>query len=358
MSVAEFEINHTAYIGADGSVVRTPPAEWVQPETLTDLYRWMVLTRTFDAKAVQLQRTGRLGTYASCLGQEAAAVGIAAAMRTDDVLVPSFREQGAQLHRGVSLLELFQYWGGDERGSDFQGPRQDFPTCVTVGGHAPHAAGVAMAFKLRAEPRVVLCVFGDGATSKGDVYEAMNMSGVWRLPVVFVVINNQWAISTPRTAQSAAQTLAQKALGAGFQGEQVDGNDVIAVASCVADAVDKARAGGGPHLIEALTYRLADHTTADDASRYRPDSEVTAQWQLDPLARLRKYLGENHGWTAADEEAVIKSSTERVEDAAQQYLSLPPQPLTAIFDYLYQTLPDAMAAQRATLVRQADSYDV
>ncbi len=191
MRVAEFEIHHTSYIGADGNEVRTPPSEWVQADKLKTLYRWMLLTRTFDAKAVHLQRTGRLGTYASCLGQEAAAVGCAAAMHADDVLVPSFREHGAQLYRGVSLLELFQYCGGDERGSDFQATRQDFPTCVTVGGHASQAAGVAMALKIRAEPRAVLCAFGDGATSKGDVYEAMNMAGVWQTadPMSMLVVN-------------------------------------------------------------------------------------------------------------------------------------------------------------------------
>jgi pyruvate dehydrogenase E1 component alpha subunit len=225
--------------------------------------------------AVALQRTGQLGTYASSLGQEAVGVGVADAMQSGDVLLPSFREQAAQLVRGVTPLELLLYWGGDERGSDFAGPRQDFPICITVGGHAPHAAGVAMAFKLSGEPNVAVCVFGDGATSKGDVYEAMNIAGAWNLPVVFVVNNNQWAISLPRGKQTRAETLAQKAIAAGFEGEQVDGNDVIAVREVTARALAGARAGAGPRLIEALTYRLADHTTADVATRDRATEDVS-----------------------------------------------------------------------------------
>jgi len=209
----------------------------------------MVRTRSFDAKAVALQRTGRLGTFASSLGQEAAPVGVASAMRDEDVLLPSFREQGAQLWWGVTPLEFFLYWGGDERGSDFARAREDFPVCVPVGSHAPHAVGVALAFKLRKEKRAAVCIFGDGATSKGDVAEALNVAGVWQLPVVFVVCNNGWAISMPRHRQSVAKTLAQKAIAAGFAGEQVDGNDVVAVHGAVAAALERARGGGGPHLV-------------------------------------------------------------------------------------------------------------
>ena len=196
------------------------------------------------------------------------------------MLVPYAREQGAQLLRGVTLTELFLYWGGDERGSDFGRPREDFPICVPVASHAPHAVGVALAFQLRNERRVAVCVSGDGGTSKGDFYEALNVAGAWRLPAVFVVTNNQWAISLPRSAQSAATTLAQKAIAAGFAGEQVDGNDVIAMRDAVHRALSHARDGAGPHLIEAITYRLSDHTTADNASRYRDDESVGR-----PLAR-------------------------------------------------------------------------
>ena len=185
-------------IDRDGKLVGPMPEFAREPAELLRLYRTLVLTRTFDTKAIALQRTGRLGTYASSLGQEAVSVGAAAAMEKSDVFVPSFREHGGQLWRGVTLKELFLYWGGDERGNDFAGPREDFPNCVPVASQAPHAVGIALAFRLRGERRAAVCVFGDGATSKGDVAEALNMAGVWKVPAVFVVNNNAWAISVPR----------------------------------------------------------------------------------------------------------------------------------------------------------------
>src|ERR1700751_5899414 len=308
-TVARFEIRYSRFLDPKGNALRPLPDLASDPAELVALYRGMVLARAFDAKAVALQRTGGLGTFPSALGQESFAVGIAAAMRKDDVFLPSFREHGAQLWRGVSPVELFLFWGGDERGSDFAGPREDFPVCVPIGTHAPHAVGVALSFKLRREKRVAVCVFGDGATSKGDVAEALNVAGVWHLPVVFVINNNRWAISLPLTQQTAAETLAQKAIAAGFEGEQVDGNDVIAVREATARALAKARAGGGPHLIEAVTYRLGDPTTADDASRYRSGSEVSANWAEEPIARLRNHLVAKEMWGKADEERLLAEVT-------------------------------------------------
>jgi pyruvate dehydrogenase E1 component alpha subunit len=351
--VARFEIRHSVCIGADGEALAELPTFARDRATLAALYRWMVLTRSFDAKAVALQRTGRLGTYASSLGQEAVSVGAAHAMLPGDVLLPSFREHGAQLMRGVTMKELLLYWGGDERGSDFAGPRRDFPVSIPIGSHAPHAAGVALALKLRREPHAAVAVLGDGATSKGDVYEAMNVAGAWRLPLVFVVSDNQWAISVPRAAQTAAATLAQKAIAAGFDGEQVDGNDVVAVAAAVERALRKARAGGGPTLIEALTYRLADHTTVDDARRYRDDAEVARHWKGEPVARLRAHLTAAHGWSRDEEEALLAACTAEVECAGADYLAEPPQPPEAMFDSLYAQLPPAIAWQRARLLEES-----
>ena len=343
--VATFKITHTRFMDADGKVGEKLPEFAGNSANLEDLYRWMMLTREFDARAVTLQRTGQLGTFPSSLGQEAVGVGIGHAMRASDVYVPSFREQGAQLVRGVSMVELLQYWGGDERGSDFAGPREDFPISVPVGSQGTHAAGVALAIKLRGEQRAVVCAMGDGATSKGDIYEAFNMAGTWQLPVVFVINNNAWAISMPRAAQSAAKTLAQKAIAGGFPGEQVDGNDVIAVRHVVAEALENARNGGGPSLIEALTYRLSDHTTADDASRYRPEEEVSAAWKAEPIVRLRQYLVDAHGWNREKESALIEQCRKQVEAAVVSYKALPPQPLSAAFDYLYAELPEPLKAQ-------------
>ena len=344
------DIPLTRFLSPSGEAQEAWPDFAQRTETLIDLYRGMVITRTFDAKAVALQRTGRLGTFASSLGQEAVAVGVGAAMAADDVLLPSFREQGAQFIRGTSMVELLLYWGGDERGSDFAGPREDFPICVPVGTHAPHAVGVALAMRLRDERRAAVCVLGDGATSKGDVYEAMNLAGAWDLPVVFVVNNNEWAISVPRHAQTAAATLAQKAVAAGFPGEQVDGNDVIAVRHVMERALARARKDHQPSLIEALTYRLSDHTTVDDASRYRDDAEVSARWKEEPVVRLRNFLVSEGQWDKAREEALLGESKRMVDQAAEEYLAIAPQPPETIFDYLYADLPDSLADQRAELL--------
>ena len=352
-TVARFEIRYSRFVDPKGNAVRPLSDFAADRAELVALYRAMVLARAFDAKAVALQRTGRLGTFPSALGQEAVGVGLGAAMRKDDVFLPSFREHGAQLWRGVSLVELFLFWGGDERGSDFAVAREDFPICVPVATHAPHAVGVALAFKLRHQQRVAVCAFGDGATSKGDVAEALNMAGVWRLPLVFVINNNRWAISVPVTQQTAAETLAQTAIAAGNAGEQVDGNDVIAVREAVARAVAKARAGGGPHLIEALTYRLSDHTTADDARRYRSDADVSPHWGEDPITRLRNHLVGRDMWAKADEEGLLAEVSAAVDKAAESYLATPPQDPTAIFDFTYETLPKDLIEQRQAVLGMA-----
>ena len=345
-TIARFEIVYRQFLDKEGRVVADLPAFARDPKALLPVYRAMVQTRVFDTKAVALQRTGRLGTYPPCIGQEAIGAGVASAMQPDDVLFPTYREQPAQFWRGVKPLEILLYWGGDERGSDFAGPRRDFPICVPVATQALHAVGVALAMKLKGEPRAAVCMIGDGGTSKGDFYEAANLAGVMRLPVLFVVSNNQWAISVPRRAQSAAETLAQKAIAAGFPGEQVDGNDVIAVVDAVQRALERARASAGATLIEALTYRLGDHTTVDDAKRYREDAEVSQHWESEPIARLRKYLTAAGVWSKEDEERLLADCTAEITAAVDQYLAMAPQPPAAIFDYLYATLPAELAEQR------------
>ena len=346
-TVASFEIGYTRFLGPDGETTGELPAFAGEPRNLIPLYRAIVETRRFDAKAVALQRTGRMGTYPSSLGQEAVGVGIGAAMRDDDVLVPTYRETAAMLWRGVTRTEILLYWGGDERGHDYAGPREDLPVSVPIGTHPLHAVGVAWAMRSRRQDRVAVAVFGDGASSKGDVYEALNMAGAWNLPVVFIAVNNQWAISVSREAQTAAETIAQKAIAAGFAGEQVDGNDVIAVRHATGEALAKARNGGGPTLIEAITYRMTDHTTADDASRYRPPEEVSAHWAEDPAARLRTWLANAGVWTKDDEEAMIADIDTAIEDSVAAYEAMPAMPPESMFDHMYAELPAPMAAQRA-----------
>jgi 2-oxoisovalerate dehydrogenase E1 component alpha subunit len=353
--IARFEVRRRSYLAPDGTVLRPLPDFASDMAKLLALYRGMVLTRAFDLKAVSLQRTGRLGTYAVSLGQEAVAVGIASAMRQEDVLLPSYRDNGTLLWRGTKMEEILLFWGGDERGNLSSGPAHDFPYCIPVGSQAPQAAGVAYAFKLRKEPRVAVCLFGDGATSKGDVWEAMNFAGVHKLPLLFVANNNQWAISVPLKLQTASQTLAQKAIAAGFTGEQVDGNDVIAVRAAAEEAIAQARGGGGPRLIEALTYRLSDHTTADDAARYRPPEEVQTRWKEEPIARLRAYLVSQKAWGKAQEEELAAECQKEIEAAIERYLASSPRAPETMFDHLYAELPRTYASQRAELSRGLDA---
>ncbi|MFZ0488375.1 MAG: pyruvate dehydrogenase (acetyl-transferring) E1 component subunit alpha [Arenicellales bacterium] len=347
--VASFEIQYRQYLNAQGELVDTLPAFADDPDVLRDLYRSMVLTRTFDKRAIALQRTGQLGTYASSLGQEATYTGLGYAMKTEDVLAPSYREHGTCFIRGVPMSDILLYWGGDERGMQFEKARHDFPVSVPIATHVLHAAGAAYAFKYRKEPRVAVAVCGDGATSKGDFYEAINVAGVWELPCVFVVVNNQWAISVPRSKQSKAQTLAQKAVAAGIPGEQVDGNDVIVVKDRIETAVNRARDGGGPAVVEAVTYRWHDHTTADDASRYRSQGEVESEQKKDPIERLKHYLTAQGQWDEQRDEQLSKECSNEVDAAVETYLNTPARPPETMFDNLYESLPSTYQAQREEL---------
>ncbi len=350
--IARFEVPYYQYLNEESAVVAPLPEFAKDPEQLLHLYRLMVLVRTFDAKAIALQRTGKLGTYPSTRGQEAVFVGMGNALAKTDIYVPYYRDIGTLLQRGVKLSEYLLYWGGDERGNVFSADKDDFPFSVPVGSQPLHAAGIATAFKIRHQKRAVLTVTGDGGSSEGDFYEALNVAGSWQLPVVFVVSNNQWAISVPRSAQTAAQTIAQKAIAAGFSGEQVDGNDVIAVRDRVAAALQKAREKNEPTLLELVCYRHHDHTTADDATRYEPQEIREIEWKKEPVARLRRYLENNKLWTEEQDKKCHEACAAEVEEAVTEYLNTPPQPLESIFDYLYARLPDIYAEQRETLLKK------
>lgn len=344
--VAEFKIHHRQVLGPGGDLVAPLPEFARDSGEILRMYRAMTQVRVFDAKAVNLQRTGQLGTYPSCLGHEAAHIGIGAAMREEDVLAPVYREFGTQLWRGVTMTEILTYWGGDECGNDFAVPRDDFAWCVPIATQTLHAAGAAMAFKVRKEPRCALAYIGDGGTSEGAFYEALNLAGARALPVVFVIVNNGWAISVPVAAQTAAQTLAQKAVAAGIPGVQVDGNDVFAVREVVVEALERARRGGGPALIEALTYRLSDHTTADDASRYRSAQQVKDAWKVEPLLRIRSFLVNAGVWDDSKEQALLEECAVKVDAAVSEYLAKPKPATDAMFDHLFASLPAHLHEQR------------
>ncbi|MDR3477303.1 MAG: pyruvate dehydrogenase (acetyl-transferring) E1 component subunit alpha [Gammaproteobacteria bacterium] len=344
--VARFEIPYYQYLNETSTVIDTLPEFAQDPQHLQRLYRLMVLIRVFDSKAIALQRTGKLGTYPSSRGQEAVFVGMGDALAKTDLFVPYYRDFGTLIQRGAKLSDFLMYWGGDERGNSYSDDKTDFPFSVPVGSQPLHAAGIASAFKIRKEKRAVLVTCGDGATSQGDFYEALNLAGIWQLPVVFVVSNNQWAISVPRSAQTGAKTIAQKAIAAGFSGEQVDGNDVIAVRERVASALKKARENNEPTLLEILSYRQSDHTTADDASRYEPKGVRETEWVKEPIGRLRRYLESIQAWSETDEQKLLAECGETVDQAVAEYQNCPPQPIESIFDYLYETLPDIYAEQR------------
>ena len=345
---ASFEIEYLQYLDADGKLGREDLPEFARDlKQLVALYKQMSFLRVFDGKAIALQRTGKLGTYASCLGMEAAHVAIGTAMQEDDVFAPMYREYGAQFARGVKPREVLMYWGGDERGNDFSGPAHDFAWCVPIATQCLHAAGAALAFKIRKEPRVAVTVVGDGGSSKGDFYGAINVAGAMTLPLVAVIVNNQWAISVPRSAQTGAKTLAQKGIAAGVESIQVDGNDLIAMRAALDHAIKRARHGHGGSVIEAVTYRLSDHTTADDARRYRADDEVKAAWTREPLKRLKAYLVAHKAWSEAEEEAWKAESGARVDAEVNAYLETRAQPTEAMFDYTYAELPADLAQQRA-----------
>ncbi len=350
-TIASFKVDYFQFLDADGKLIETGqvPALARDIRQLTELYRLMTLTRVFDKKAVALQRTGKLGTYASSLGHEAAHVAIGSAMREEDCFAPMYREYAAQFYRGVKMSEVLLYWGGDERGSNFSGPRHDFAWCVPIATQCLHAAGAAMAFKLRGQPRVAVTVVGDGGSSKGDVLEAINAASAWKLPLVLVIVNNQWAISVPRSRQNTAKTLAQKGIAGGLPSIQVDGNDLIASRWVMDKAIAAAREGKGGSVIEMITYRLGDHTTADDARRYRPAEEVEAAWKREPLIRLRNYLSDQGYWDQVKEAELLEECAERVNQAVEEYQARihdDPQPVTAMFDYMFKKLPHHLQEQR------------
>ncbi len=347
-TIASYKVDYYQFLGPDGRLIGDQVPKLAKDlEKLESLYRLMSLIRIFDKKAVALQRTGKLGTYASCLGHEAAHVGMGSAMREEDCFCPMYREYGAQFYRGVKMSEVLLYWGGDERGSDFSGPAHDFAWCVPIATQCLHAAGAALAYKLRGEKRVAVSVVGDGGSSKGDFLEAINAASAFELPMVLVIVNNQWAISVPRSKQNTAKTLAQKGIAGGLPSIQVDGNDIIACRWAMEEALQNAREGKGATVIEMITYRLSDHTTADDASRYRASDEVDAAWKREPLLRLRKYLADQGAWDEEKESKLLEECAEKVEEAVREYEEVPEPDIESMFDYMYADMPHDLAEQKA-----------
>jgi pyruvate dehydrogenase E1 component alpha subunit len=317
---------------------------------LKNVYENMVLCRLLDQKAISLQRQGRMYTYAPLLGQEAAQVGAFMALSKTDWIFPSYRDHGSYICRGAPLNKLFEYYMGFEEGMAVSNDLCVFPVAITVGNHLPLAAGYAWAQKLKKEKALSLVCFGDGATSEGDFHESLNVCAVHRLPCIFFCQNNQWAISVPVHKQMACKTIAQKALAYGAQGVQVDGNDVLAVYSAVKKAQADAYAGKGPTLIEAVTYRMTMHTTADDPKKYRSENEVLDWKKKDPVMRFERYLESKKLFDESYKKKVEGAAKIAIEKGVQLAEAFSGKPET-MFDFVFAEKPWHLVEQKEAFLR-------
>ncbi len=326
----------------------------IPDDFLLKMHRAMLSGRRFDERLLNLQRQGRIGTFAPISGQEAAQLGAAVHLRRDDWMVPCFRESLAETWRGKDPASALLYFAGYDEGGRPEDDRNDLPIAVPVGSQTLHAVGLAWGMKYREKDSVAMTFFGDGATSEGDFHEAMNFAGVFTLPVIFVCQNNQWAISVPRSKQTRSKTLAQKAIAYGIPGIQVDGNDILAVYTAVGEAVDRARKGEGPTLIECETYRIMMHTTADDPKRYRSEDEVNEWKKKDPIVRYQTYLKNKGLLTDKDIEGIeeeIKAEIQTAVEHSEKMMKDSGDPLD-MFLHTFQELTPALEEQKEELSRE------
>ncbi|MCV7345950.1 pyruvate dehydrogenase (acetyl-transferring) E1 component subunit alpha [Mycolicibacterium rhodesiae] len=337
-------------IGPDGTAAaESRYRRDLPPETLAWLYENLVVARDLDIEFVNLQRQGELALYASCRGQEAAQIGAAAALRKTDWLFPQFRELGVFLVRGIPPANVAALWRGAWHGGlDFTS-KCCAPVAIPIATHTVHAVGAAMAAQRLGEDSVTVAFLGDGATSEGDTHEAMNLAAVEKAPCVFYVQNNQWAISVPASRQYAVPTLAQRAAGYGMPGIQVDGNDILACFAVMSEAADRARAGDGPTLIEAVTYRMEPHTTSDDATRYRSADEIAYWSARDPITRYRTYLQERGVLTERIEQRVQSRSARLRTELRDAVVGTPDPDADELFDHVYAEITPELSAQREQL---------
>lgn len=343
------EIPHLQILDPDGNLDESLAKDTLSDADVKALYEQMILNREFDESAFRLQRSGRLGTFPQCKGHEAAALGAARALRKGhDYLVPYYRENPASFFHGLPMHYILLFWGGDERGNAIPRNISMSPLTIAIGTQGLHAVGHAWAFKYRKEDRVALAFFGDGATSTGDIHEALNWGSVLKAPIVFSCINNAWAISVPTSKQTGSQTFAQKAIAYGMPGIRCDGNDIFAVYKAHRDAVENARKGNGPTLVESVTYRISDHTTADDAKRYCPPDELERAKKLDPMFRTRKYLEKKKLWNDDLEKKSLEKAKATIADVIAQADKVTPPAFEDIFDHTFEDMPADLLKQRDT----------
>jgi len=335
-TLAQFSIEYLQVLDEDGTIDSDLEPDLPQ-ESLLSLYRGMVRARELDQRMLKLQRQGRLGTFGPCTGQEAPSCAAALAMEDDDWFVGAFRELGGRLMRGEPLTNTLHFHNGWEEGNLLPAEvgRRMLPFAIVVASQCLHAAGLGFAAKQAGKDEAVVCFMGDGATSEGDFHEGLNFAGVWKAPVVFVSQNNQWAISIPRENQTASETIAQKGVAYGMPCIQVDGNDALACFVAVKQALDRARRGEGPTFIEAVTYRLMMHTTADDPRKYRDEAEEQLWWGREPLIRFQKYLADKGLWDDAKEEALREELRAEVDDAVKDFESTKPWAADVPFEHVH-----------------------
>jgi len=338
-------------LDAEGNLVGEMPD--ISAERVVSLYRYMQVGRVFSNKIIALQRQGRATTFGSLVGQEATAVGLAAPLQPQDWLATSYREIASLIVKGVPLPTLIYSFRGFTP-ENWPAEAHCLPVQIVIGTQMLHAVGLAMAAKIAGDPAVAVGVCGDGATSEGDFNEALNFAGVFQAPVVLVVQNNGWAISVPRPKQSAASTFAARGEGFGVPAKLVDGNDILAVYDTMNKAVENARAGHGPTLIETLTYRIGAHTTADDPARYRDAAEVEAWRAKDPIARFQKFLIARDLLTEQRAQQLVEEIEEEINEAVRIAEAMPPMAPDSFFDYVTAELSPRQQAQRADLLRYVD----
>ena len=348
MNIRDFEHNKLFQVlSPDGKLVGS--INGIDEQTMVKMYEQMLLVRAFDRKSVNLQRQGRMGTYAMFEGQEASQVGSAMALSPFDWMFPTYRDHAAAMVHGQDMYRTFLYWMGHADGATCPEGKRILPASVPIATHMIHAVGTAWASKLNGEETVSIAYFGDGATSEGDFHEALNFAGVLQTPTIFFCQNNGYAISVPFEKQSASRTISQRALAYDMKGVRVDGNDVFAVYLAVKEAAQRARNGEGPTLIEAMTFRYGAHTTADDPKKYRDQEKLAKEWRetKDPIIRLQKFLQKKGLWTEEREEELVKQFHTHIDEQLQKAESHPKLTSAQLFDHVYAEAPWQIKEQRA-----------
>lgn len=329
----------------EGRIINPEYLPEIDNDTIRKAWEAMLFARTSDKMAISYQRQGRMYTYPPTFGQEALQIAAGMVIRHEDWLVPAFRELPVMLAKGVKLREIFLYYLGNEAGSNFSQANHVLPICVPIGSQYLHATGIAYAVKYQNKDEVVYPFIGDGGTSEGDFSEALNFAAVWQVPVVFTIQNNQYAISVPVSRQTRSVNLAVKSMAFGMPGIKVDGNDFFAMYKAYQEATAYARAGNGPVLIEALTYRRGAHTTSDDPTKYRTKEEEQLWETKDPLLRLTKYMQQN-GIDTSDEESLIEQYKKEVDIEFVAAENHPSYQLKEVFNNMYVEMPDELNRQK------------